>query len=95
MRSSEIENACMVVRTPVARAAPGDRSRTRYRGSAARGRRRAFIWSPELGEIFPRCRTGSDTAEKSPRVAGAAGTPFCDRVQVISAVGEITTEFSM
>ena len=37
MRSSEIENACMVVRTPVARAAPGDRSHTRYRGSAARG----------------------------------------------------------
>ena len=37
MRSSEIENACMVVRTPVARAAHGDRSHTRYRGSAARG----------------------------------------------------------
>ena len=92
MRSSEIENACMVVRTPVARAAPGDRSRTRYRGSAARGRRRAFIWSPELGEIFAGC---PDTQEKSPRVAGAAGTPFCDRVQLISPVWEITPEISM
>ena len=55
MRSSEIENACMVVRTPVARAAAAIGTRTRYRGSAARGRRRVFIWSPELGEVFPRC----------------------------------------
>ncbi len=33
MRSPDIENACMVVRTPVARAAPGERSHTRYRGT--------------------------------------------------------------
>ena len=55
MRSSEIENACMVVRTPVARAAPGDRSHTRYRGSAARGPHLAFPRPLRLGTIFARC----------------------------------------
>ena len=98
MRSSDIENACMVVRSPVARsgrAAPGDRTRTRYRGSAARGRRRVFIWSLELGEIFPRCRPVSDTAEKYPRGQPSSFRPSCDRVQLISAVEEITPEISM
>jgi hypothetical protein len=37
MRSPDIENACMVVRTPVARAAAAIGTRTTYRGSAARG----------------------------------------------------------
>ena len=60
MRSSDIENACMVVRTPVARAAAAIGTRTRYRGSAARGRRRAFPRPLRLGEIFPFVIRGAD-----------------------------------
>ena len=67
MRSSDIENACMVVRTPVARAAAAIGTRTRYRGSAARGRRRAFPRPLRLGEIFPYCLDRSYSREKSPR----------------------------
>ena len=80
-----------VVRSPVARAAAAIGTRTRYRGSAARGRRRAFPRPLRLGEIFPYCLDRSYSREKSPRGQPSSFRPSCDRVQLISAVWDLTS----
>jgi hypothetical protein len=80
-----------VVRSPVARAAAAIGTRTRYRGSAARGRRRVFPRPVRLGNIFAGCPVGSDTQQKCSRVAGTGCGPPRHRVQLISAVWDLTS----
>ena len=79
-----------VVRSPVARAAHGDRSHARYRGSAARGPHLAFPRPLRLGTIFAGCPVVSDTQQKWSRGQPTAFRPDADRVQLISAVWDLT-----